>query len=84
MKILIMIRWHITLSGREKQTLDDDFVVLQVMQDICCRLVTLFRQGEMEEAKKLQHRMLEVNLAVTGKFGVPGWRAKKAFKACFR
>lgn len=42
------------------------------MPDECCRLVKLFNEGKMKAAKELQLKLLEINTAVTGKFGVPG------------
>lgn len=46
-----------------------------ILPEDCCRLVSLFKEGKMEEAKNLQHKMIEINSAVTGKFGVPGLKA---------
>ncbi|KAI8485591.1 4-hydroxy-2-oxoglutarate aldolase, mitochondrial [Branchiostoma belcheri] len=37
-----------------------------------CQLHNLFKEGKMEEAMKLQHRLIAPNSAVTRKFGVPG------------
>ena len=35
----------------------------------------MFRDGQMDEAKNLQLRLLEINTAVTVRFGVPGLKA---------
>ncbi|XP_038065460.1 4-hydroxy-2-oxoglutarate aldolase, mitochondrial-like [Patiria miniata] len=37
-----------------------------------CQVQTFFSDGKMEEAMKLQHRLIEPNSAVTKRFGVPG------------
>ena len=43
-----------------------------ILPDECCKLVALHKDGRHEEAKKLQHKMLSVNAAVTMKFGIGG------------
>lgn len=43
-----------------------------IMPEECCKLVSLFVEGKLDEAKTLQLRMLEINFAVTGRFGIPG------------
>lgn len=43
-----------------------------IMGQECCDLEQLFKQGKMEEAKALQHRLIGPNIGVTAKFGVPG------------
>lgn len=43
-----------------------------ILPDKCCELVELFNIGKFEEAKKLQQKLLEINLTVTGKYGVAG------------
>lgn len=43
-----------------------------ILPDECCKLVSLFKEGKMEEAKELQLNLLELNYTVTGKYGVPG------------
>jgi 4-hydroxy-2-oxoglutarate aldolase len=45
------------------------------MPEECCRLVSLFNEGKLKEAKDLQLKMIEINFAVTGKFGVSGLKA---------
>lgn len=42
-----------------------------ILPDECCKLVDLFKEGKMQEARDLQKRLLEINFTVTGKFGVP-------------
>ncbi|MCQ1531151.1 4-hydroxy-tetrahydrodipicolinate synthase [Lutispora saccharofermentans] len=42
-----------------------------ILPDECCKLVSLFREGKMDEARELQKRLLEPNFTVTGRFGVP-------------
>jgi 4-hydroxy-2-oxoglutarate aldolase len=43
-----------------------------ILPDECCKLVSLFREGKINEARELQLKMIEINFTVTGKFGVPG------------
>ncbi|MDF2676012.1 MAG: dihydrodipicolinate synthase/N-acetylneuraminate lyase [Bacillota bacterium] len=43
-----------------------------ILPDECCNLVQLHKQGNHEEARKLQLKMLEINAAVTMKFGIGG------------
>ena len=43
-----------------------------ILPDECCKLVSLHKEGKHEEAKKLQHKMLGINAAVTMKFGIGG------------
>ncbi|HCJ57756.1 4-hydroxy-tetrahydrodipicolinate synthase [Lutispora sp.] len=42
-----------------------------ILPDECCKLVSLFKEGKMDEARELQKRLLEPNFTVTGRFGVP-------------
>ncbi len=42
-----------------------------ILPDDCCKLVSLFKEGKMEEALKLQQKIMEINFTVTGRFGVP-------------
>ncbi|XP_015271439.1 PREDICTED: 4-hydroxy-2-oxoglutarate aldolase, mitochondrial [Gekko japonicus] len=37
-----------------------------------CQLESLCRAGSWDKARELQHRLIEPNLAVTSKFGIPG------------
>ncbi|MCU6792514.1 4-hydroxy-tetrahydrodipicolinate synthase [Paenibacillus sp. WQ 127069] len=41
-----------------------------IIPEECCKLVSLFNEGKLAEAKELQLRMLEINFAVTGRFGI--------------
>lgn len=43
-----------------------------ILPDECCKLVSLFKDGKHEEAKKLQYKIMEINNAVTAKFGIGG------------
>lgn len=40
--------------------------------DKCLEIYDLYHAGKFEEAKELQMRMIPVNIAVTGTFGIPG------------
>ncbi len=42
-----------------------------ILPDECCKLVSLFKEGKIDEARELQKRLLEPNFTVTGRFGVP-------------
>lgn len=42
-----------------------------IMPEECCKLVSLFREGKLDEARELQLKMIEVNFTVTGRFGIP-------------
>jgi len=46
-----------------------------ILPEDCCKLVSLFSSGKMEEAKQLQLKMLEINYTVTGRFGIPALKA---------
>ncbi|WZL72929.1 4-hydroxy-tetrahydrodipicolinate synthase [Clostridiaceae bacterium 35-E11] len=46
-----------------------------ILPEDCCKLVTLFKAGRMEEAKALQLKMMELNFTVTGKWGIPALKA---------
>ena len=46
-----------------------------ILPEDCCKLVSLFREGKLDEAKELQLRMVEINNTVTGRFGVPALKA---------
>jgi 4-hydroxy-2-oxoglutarate aldolase len=41
----------------------------------CCEIQTLWAEGRVEEARRLQLRLLPVNRAVTTRWGVPGLKA---------
>ena len=46
-----------------------------VAPQICVRIYQLVQEGNFEEAKKLQLKMIPVNQAVTATYGVPGLKA---------
>ena len=46
-----------------------------VLPEEVCRLMQLYNEGNMAEAKKLQLRLVEPNTAVTSGYGVPGLKA---------
>ncbi len=46
-----------------------------IAPDKCVRIVELFDQGKLDEAKNLQMSLLAANKAVTAKYGVPGLKA---------
>lgn len=43
-----------------------------ILPDDCCKLVSLHKEGHHEEARKMQLKMLEINAAVTMKYGIGG------------
>ncbi|KAL4231156.1 4-hydroxy-2-oxoglutarate aldolase [Mactra antiquata] len=43
-----------------------------VLGEPCCELEKLFKEGKHEEARLLQYRLIQPNIAVTKRFGVPG------------
>lgn len=43
-----------------------------IMPETCCDLVSLFNEGKLDEARALQLKIIEINTAVTGRFGIPG------------
>ncbi|NXN92354.1 HOGA1 protein, partial [Rhinopomastus cyanomelas] len=49
-----------------------------VLGDPLCQLDRLCREGHWQEARELQHRLIEPNTAVTRRFGIPG--LKKAME----
>lgn len=42
-----------------------------ILPEDCCKLVSLVKEGKMEEARQLQLKMVELNFTVTGRFGIP-------------
>ncbi|CAH3185308.1 unnamed protein product [Porites evermanni] len=44
-----------------------------------CQLHELYKQGKMEDAKLLQHKLIQPNTAVTKTFGVPGLKKSMEF-----
>jgi len=49
--------------------------VANVLPDACCALYALAREGRYDEARRVQHALLQANAAVTIRFGVPGLKA---------
>jgi 4-hydroxy-2-oxoglutarate aldolase len=47
----------------------------------CLRLIELWREGKLEEARALQARLIPVNTAVTSGYGVAGLKAALQFVA---
>ena len=47
----------------------------------CLRLVALFHEGKLDEARALQARLVPINTAVTSGYGVPGLKAALQFVA---
>jgi 4-hydroxy-2-oxoglutarate aldolase len=52
-----------------------------VAPDACLRLLRLFEEGQLEEARALQARLVPVNHAVTSGYGVAGLKAALQFVA---
>ncbi len=46
-----------------------------ILPEDCCKLVSLFKEGKLNEAQELQQKLIAPNFAVTGKYGVPGLKA---------
>ena len=42
-----------------------------IFPDECCHLFSLFKEGRLDDARKLQLKMLEINSIVTAKLGIP-------------
>jgi 4-hydroxy-2-oxoglutarate aldolase len=49
--------------------------VANVIPDACARIVTLFNDGNLAAARDLQIKILDLNAAVTTKWGVAGLKA---------
>ncbi len=49
--------------------------VANIMARECVELMQAYRLGRLEEARRLQYRILPVNAAVTTRWGVPGLKA---------
>jgi 4-hydroxy-2-oxoglutarate aldolase len=43
--------------------------------DICCKVYDLWKTAKLEEAKKVQYRLMALNQKVSGKYGVAGVKA---------
>ncbi len=46
-----------------------------ILPEQCRRLIDLFHQGRFDEARNLQAKLIPINTAVTGGYGVPGLKA---------
>jgi 4-hydroxy-2-oxoglutarate aldolase len=46
-----------------------------ILPEACCHLLSLFQDGELEEARALQLKILEINSLVTGALGIPALKA---------
>ena len=46
-----------------------------VLPDVCADLIELFEKGEHQKAQELQLSILDINAAVTSKFGIGGMKA---------
>jgi len=46
-----------------------------IMPEECVKIEELYREGKLEEAKKIQLAIIEMNSAVTSRFGVAGLKA---------
>lgn len=57
--------------------------VANIMPNDCTRLVALFHAGRLDEARALQHKLLEPNNAVTAKWGIPGLKAALEYLGYF-
>jgi 4-hydroxy-2-oxoglutarate aldolase len=49
--------------------------VSNVFPDECAAVISLFDQGDIRGARELQLKLMKVNRAVTGRWGVPGLKA---------
>jgi len=45
------------------------------LPDECCELVECFNQGDLDKARHIQYNLLNINMLVTGKYGIPGLKA---------
>jgi len=45
----------------------------------CCRLYELFKEGKIEEARKLQRSIIRTNTEISGRYGVAGVKAAMDF-----
>ncbi|KUK71765.1 MAG: Putative 4-hydroxy-2-oxoglutarate aldolase,mitochondrial [Clostridiales bacterium 38_11] len=43
-----------------------------ILPEDCCRLVQLYHENKLAEARELQLKMIEINKLVTGVYGIPG------------
>ncbi len=49
--------------------------VANVIPDVCVKIASLFSEGKMDEARNLQMKILDLNAAVTSRWGVAGLKA---------
>lgn len=49
--------------------------VANLFPDACREILSSFRRGDMDRARRLQLEIIEINQAVTKRFGVPGLKA---------
>ncbi len=49
--------------------------VANVVPDLCAEIIHLYREGQYQAAKKLQMDILDINAAVTSKWGIAGLKA---------
>ncbi|MGE5483754.1 MAG: dihydrodipicolinate synthase family protein [Ignavibacteriales bacterium] len=49
--------------------------VANVIPDVCVRIATMFSEGRIREARDLQMKILDLNAAVTSRWGVAGLKA---------
>lgn len=53
------------------------------MPEECSRIARLYEEGKIAEAKDLQLSLLEINHAVTARWGVPGLKAALDLLGCY-
>lgn len=46
-----------------------------ILPEDCCKMLSLYKSGNIEAARQLQLKMLEINFTVTGKLGIPALKA---------
>lgn len=46
-----------------------------ILPNECCKLVSLVKEGKLEEARDLQLKLIDINFMVTGGMGVPALKA---------
>jgi len=49
--------------------------VANLFADACSDILGSFRKGDMERSRQIQLAMIDINQAVTKRFGVPGLKA---------
>jgi 4-hydroxy-2-oxoglutarate aldolase len=53
--------------------------IANYLPDLCCKIHQLFTEGSFKEARDLHHRIVKLNTAVSGRFGVAGVKAAMDF-----